>query len=217
MPPRLILFNKPFGMLSQFTDPEDRHPTLQQALTAPGFRPAGRLDHDSEGLLVLTDQGLLQARIADPRHKLPKTYWVQVEGDPDDGALEALQQGVELRDGLTRPSTVRRLPTDFTLWPRDPPIRFRAKIPTTWIEVVLREGRNRQIRRMTAAVGYPTLRLVRAAVGPLSLDGLGPWESRTVPVPTTLWSVKTPSPPARVDGASPSRFGLSRGKPRKSP
>ena len=190
-------------MLSQFTDPDGRHPTLKEAFTAQGYRPAGRLDHDSEGLLVLTDQGVLQARIADPRHKLPKTYWVQVEGIPEEGALMALRQGVELRDGRTRPAEVKRLPLDFSLWPRDPPIRFRAKIPTTWIQLVIREGRNRQVRRMTAAVGHPTLRLVRAAIGPLTLEGLLPGEYRTTSVPEVFKGFERPSVPKGRGGKRP--------------
>ena len=212
MPHSLILFNKPYGVLSQFTDPDGRHPTLRNYLSCPGMRPAGRLDHDSEGLLVLTDQGILQARIADPRQKLPKTYWVQVEGRPDETALAALRGGVLLRDGITRPAELRVLPEGFTLWDRDPPIRHRARIPTTWIEIILREGRNRQVRRMTAAVGYPTLRLIRVAVGPLTLEGLRTGESRTVEVPAVLWSKTRPSG-GRQDG----RFlRVSRGKPRNS-
>ena len=179
--PRLILFNKPYGVLPQFTDrgsPSSR-PTLSDFIDVPGVYPAGRLDRDSEGLLLLTDDGSLQARIADPRYKLAKTYFVQVEGVPDDDALAALRAGVALNYGLTRPAEVARIEPP-ALWPRDPPIRVRAAIPDSWIELTLREGRNRQVRRMTAAVGHPTLRLVRWRIGDWSLDGLAPgaWRHR---------------------------------------
>lgn len=178
--PRLILFNKPYGVLPQFTDrgsPSSR-PTLSDFIDVPGVYPAGRLDRDSEGLLLLTDDGSLQARIADPRYKLAKTYFVQVEGVPDDDALAALRAGVALNYGLTRPAEVARIEPP-ALWPRDPPIRVRAAIPDSWIELTLREGRNRQVRRMTAAVGHPTLRLVRWRIGDWSLDGLAPGAWRT--------------------------------------
>jgi len=168
----LILFNKPFNVLSQFTDKDGRR-TLSQFIDVPEVRPAGRLDYDSEGLLLLTDDGALQTHIADPKHRLPKTYWVQVEGAPTDAALEPLRHGVQLNDGRTRPAAARLLP-EPVLWPREPPIRFRRNIPTTWIELTLREGRNRQVRRMTAAIGFPTLRLVRVAIGPYALDDLQP-------------------------------------------
>jgi 23S rRNA pseudouridine2457 synthase len=182
--PRLILFNKPFNVLCQFTDPGGR-PTLADYIPLPGVYAAGRLDYDSEGLLVLTDDGRLQQRIADPRHKLPKTYWAQVEHSPDEAALERLRRGVELRDGMTRPAQARLIaPPD--IWPRDPPIRERKSIPTAWIELTIREGRNRQVRRMTAAVGHPTLRLVRVAVGPWTLDDLAPGEWREAEVPAEL-------------------------------
>lgn len=174
----LILFNKPYGVLSQFTDREQGRPTLADFIRINRIRPAGRLDFDSEGLLLLTDDGGLQARIADPRHKLPKVYWAQVEGIPSDQALEKLRRGVMLNDGPTRPAGVRRIEDPGELWSRDPPIRYRARIPTAWIELVLREGRNRQVRRMTAAVGHPTLRLVRRAIGPWKLEGLVPGQWR---------------------------------------
>lgn len=168
----LILFNKPYQVLTQFTDKEARK-TLADFISVPKVRPAGRLDYDSEGLLLLTDDGALQAQIADPKHKLPKTYWVQVEGVPDEAALESLRRGIMLNDGRTRPAGARVIP-EPALWPRDPPIRFRKNVATSWIELILSEGRNRQVRRMTAAVGLPTLRLVRVAVGPYRLDGLEP-------------------------------------------
>ena len=171
----LILFNKPYDVLSQFTDrgsPTTRA-TLSDFIDMPGVYPAGRLDRDSEGLLLLTDDGRLQARIADPKFKLPKTYWVQVEGVPDDAALAALRDGVMLKDGPTRPAEVERLDAP-DIWPRTPPIRFRASIPDTWIALTIREGRNRQVRRMTAAVGHPTLRLIRRRIGEWTLDDLAP-------------------------------------------
>ncbi|MDR6789787.1 23S rRNA pseudouridine2457 synthase [Sphingomonas sp. BE138] len=171
----LILFNKPYDVLSQFTDrgaPTTRA-TLSDYIDVPGVYPAGRLDRDSEGLLLLTDDGRLQARIADPKFKLPKTYWVQVEGVPDDAALAALRTGVLLKDGPTRPAEVERLDAP-AIWPRTPPIRYRASIPDTWIALTIREGRNRQVRRMTAAVGHPTLRLIRRRIGGWMLDDLAP-------------------------------------------
>jgi 23S rRNA pseudouridine2457 synthase len=171
--PRLILFNKPHGVLSQFSDEGSGHPTLADYIAVPGVYPAGRLDRDSEGLLLLTDDGGLQARIADPRYKLAKTYWVQVEGEPDDAAIAALRDGVRLKDGVTRPATAERIDPP-ALWPRDPPVRFRKSVPDCWIALTIREGRNRQVRRMTAAVGHPTLRLVRWRIGDWTLDGLAP-------------------------------------------
>lgn len=174
---RLILLNKPYGYLSQFT-PEGRWQGLKALLPVPGVYVAGRLDADSEGLLLLTDDGSLQARIADPKHKLPKTYWVQVEGEPTGDALEQLRRGVRYADFTTLPCNVRPIDPPPVLWERDPPIRFRKAIPTTWLEVVLREGKNRQIRRMTALVGFPTLRLIRYAVGAATLDGLAPGDWR---------------------------------------
>lgn len=175
----LLLFNKPFGVLCQFS-PEPNgppRPTLAAFVDRPGVYPAGRLDHDSEGLLLLTDDGRLQSRITDPRFKMPKTYLVQVEGDPDDTALEPLRRGVQLKDGPTLPADVRRIDPPV-LWPRDPPVRFRKSVPDCWLELTIREGRNRQVRRMTAAAGFPTLRLVRWRIGEWSLEGIAPGEWR---------------------------------------
>ncbi|MEI4261122.1 pseudouridine synthase [Roseovarius sp. D0-M9] len=170
---RLILLNKPHGVLSQFTDEGSGHPTLADYVNVPGVYPAGRLDRDSEGLLILTDDGKLQARIADPKFKKPKTYLAQVEGVPDDAALAALAKGVTLKDGPTQPARVRRIePPD--LWPRVPPVRYRKSVPDSWIELTITEGRNRQVRRMTAYVGHPTLRLVRWRIGDWTLDGIAP-------------------------------------------
>jgi 23S rRNA pseudouridine2457 synthase len=176
---RLILFNKPYGMLSQFTDEGSGHPTLAACIDVPGVYPAGRLDRDSEGLLLLTGDGRLQARIADPKYKLAKTYLAQVEGIPDDAALDRLRKGVELKDGLTRPAEAERIDPP-SLWPRDPPVRFRKSVPDSWLKLTIREGRNRQVRRMTAAVGFPTLRLVRWSAGEWNLEGLAPGNWREV-------------------------------------
>ncbi|MBA4754140.1 MAG: rRNA large subunit pseudouridine synthase E [Sphingobium sp.] len=177
----LILFNKPFNVLCQFT-PEPNGPerqTLKDYIDVPGVYPAGRLDTDSEGLLLLTDDGRLQARIADPRFKMPKTYLAQVEGEPDEAALDALRRGVTLKDGRTLPAEVERI-DDPALWPRDPPVRFRKTVADCWISLTIREGKNRQVRRMTAAVGHPTLRLVRWAIGEWTLEGVQPGEWREV-------------------------------------
>jgi 23S rRNA pseudouridine2457 synthase len=178
--PVLIAFNKPHGVLCQFTDR-----SIPPRRTLAGFGlpadvyPAGRLDFDSEGLLLLTDDGALAHRLADPRHKQPKTYWLQVEGEPDARQLDALRDGVELNDGATLPAQVERIEPP-ALWPRDPPVRFRKAIPTSWLSLTLREGRNRQVRRMTAAVGFPTLRLIRVRIGDYALDGLAPGETRVL-------------------------------------
>ncbi|MBX9965664.1 MAG: pseudouridine synthase [Burkholderiales bacterium] len=177
--PRVILFNKPYGVLCQFTDTAGRR-TLKDYIDVPDVYAAGRLDTDSEGLVVLTDDGVLQARLADPKHKQPKTYWVQVEGSPDDAALEPLRRGVRLNDGPARPAAARCIAEPADLWPRDPPIRERRHIPTAWLELELTEGRNRQVRRMTAAIGFPTLRLVRCRVGNWQLDDLAPGRWRDV-------------------------------------
>lgn len=180
---RLILFNKPYGVLSQFTDRAQGRPTLADYIPITDIRVAGRLDFDSEGLLLLTDDGRLQARIADPRYKMDKIYWAQVEGSPSNADLESLRVGIMLNDRPTRPAKARLLEEPADLWSRDPPIRYRATIPTRWIEISLREGRNRQVRRMTAAAGFPTLRLIRRAIGRWTLNGLAPGQWREVQVP----------------------------------
>ena len=183
--PTLIVFNKPYGVLCQFTRDGDR-PTLKDYIGVPGVYPAGRLDTDSEGLLVLTDLGRWQTRIAEPRGKMPKTYWAQVEGVPDEPALEQLRRGVELGDFVSLPADVRPIAEPANLWPRTPPIRVRAQIPTSWLEIVINEGKNRQVRRMTAKVGYPTLRLVRARIGPWALEDLQPGAWRESAPPPVL-------------------------------
>ncbi len=175
---RILLLNKPYDVLCQFTDSQDRH-TLAEFIGDKGFYPAGRLDRDSEGMVLLTDDGALQHCIAHPKHKMPKTYWVQVEGEPDESALQQLRDGVVLKDGVTLPASVKRL-AEPEIWPRIPPIRYRASIPTSWLMLTISEGRNRQVRRMTAAVGFPTLRLIRCAIGPWQLDELQPGQWREV-------------------------------------
>ncbi|NWF35834.1 pseudouridine synthase [Mariprofundus sp. KV] len=170
-----LRFNKPYQVLSQFTDETGRK-ALADFIDMPGIYAAGRLDRDSEGLLLLTSDGLLQNRISHPDYKLYKIYWVQVDGQISDQALQKLREGVQLKDGMTLPAQVEEIPPPASLWPRDPPIRERAEIPTSWIQIEICEGRNRQVRRMTAAVGFPTLRLIRYAIGPISLEGLNPGE-----------------------------------------
>lgn len=179
----LIAFNKPYGVLCQFTDRSTPpRPTLAGFGLPPGIYAAGRLDHDSEGLLLLTDDGPLAHRLTDPRHKQPKTYWVQVEGEPDEGRLSRLAGGVQLNDGITLPARAAAIQPP-ALWPRDPPVRFRKTVPDGWLSLTITEGRNRQVRRMTAAVGLPTLRLVRVSIGPHGLDDLSPGQWREVVAP----------------------------------
>lgn len=173
---KLVFLNKPYGVLSQFT-PEGKWRALDEFIPVKDVYVAGRLDADSEGLLILTDDGKLQAKIADPKHKLVKTYWAQVEGVPDEVALDRLRAGIRLSDFTAQPAKVRRIDEPPGLWQRDPPIRYRAAIPTSWLEIRIAEGKNRQVRRMTAAIGYPTLRLIRAAIGAVTVEGLalGQW------------------------------------------
>lgn len=215
--PRLILLNKPYGVLPQFTDDQGR-PTLAELVPVKGVYAAGRLDRDSEGLLALSDDGPLIARIAAPANKMPKTYWVQVEGVPTDEALEALRRGVALKDGPTLPAEARRMEEPEALWPRDPPVRYRAAIPTSWIALTIREGRNRQVRRMTAAVGFPTLRLIRWAIGDWTLDGLAPGQWREVPQPpaTPSTGAKTPAPTGKRAPVKPRRTAAPRSAPSRS-
>ena len=172
---KLILFNKPFGVICQFS-PDDKHPSLAEYIPIKKVYAAGRLDHDSEGLLLLTDDGRLQNKISHPKNKMQKTYWVQVDNEVTEQAIQQLMQGVELKDGLTKPAIAKRIDEPDNLWTRDPPIRVRKNIPTDWIELTIKEGRNRQIRRMTAAVGFPTLRLIRVKIGEWGLGELLPGE-----------------------------------------
>lgn len=212
--PALLLLNKPFRVLTQFTS-DDGKATLRDFIHAPGMRPAGRLDYDSEGLVLLTDSGSLQTKLADPRWKQSKTYLVQVEGEVTDSALERLHRGVKLNDGPTLPAEAERIDEPEWLWPRDPPIRFRKAIAATWLKLTIREGRNRQVRRMTAAVGCPTLRLIRYSVGPWTLQGLAPGESRKVASAEVEAFLKG-SPDSLNRGAVKSRYrpAASRASPR---
>lgn len=212
---KIILFNKPWGVLSQFTDKEGR-PTLAQYIRLPGFYPAGRLDHDSEGLLLLTDDGQVQHHIAHPANKLEKTYWVQVEGAPTSYALSKLSQGVELNDGMTLPARVRLIPAP-RLWEREVPVRERKTIPTQWLEISITEGRNRQVRRMTAAVGHPTLRLVRVRIGNWTLEDIAPgkYQIETLSLPKSASTVRRPGTSARrgTGAAKPPARGTKAGQP----
>lgn len=183
--PRLILFNKPFNVLSQFTGAEPDQ-TLSHYIRLPGFYPAGRLDKDSEGLLLLTDCGQTQQRISNPRFKLPKTYWAQVEGNISDEALATLRRGVTLNDGHTKPAQAERI-TEPLLWPRTPPVRVRKSVPDSWLALTISEGRNRQVRRMGAATGFPVLRLIRVRIGAWTLYGLQPGEYRILQLPAQWW------------------------------
>ena len=182
---RLVRFNKPYDVLPQFTDRGTNTPrqTLSDYIDCPGIYPAGRLDRDSEGLMLLTDNGRLQARISDPKHKMAKTYLVQVEGMPDETAFQALRDGITLKDGPTAPALAEPITEPLNLWPRTPPIRVRKSVPDSWLQLSITEGRNRQVRRMTAAVGHPTLRLIRWRIGDWSLDDLPPGQWDTVPPP----------------------------------
>ena len=192
--PQVLLFNKPYGVLCQFS-PSRNHPTLGGFLPQRDVYPAGRLDADSEGLVILTADGALQHRITDPRHKLPKTYVAQVEGMPSEGALKQLRAGVDLGDFVTLPARVSLAEPPAWLWPRVPPVRFRRRIPTTWLEITLIEGKNRQVRRMTAAVGYPTLRLIRYRVGDWTIEGIAPGAWRERRVTLAPWRRRAGTPP----------------------
>lgn len=180
----LILFNKPFGVISQFREHE-KHPALTEYISDKNVYPAGRLDHDSEGLLILTDEGDIQHCLSHPNHKQEKTYWVQVEGEITDEALQLLSTGIKLKDGLTKPAKAKKMAKP-EIWARNPPVRYRAEIPTSWCELSIKEGKNRQVRRMTAAVGFPTLRLIRYSVGDFTINGLAPGEWRNIATPQSL-------------------------------
>ncbi len=200
----LLLFNKPFQVLSQFTSTDGKK-SLSDFLRAPGVRAAGRLDYDSEGLLLLTDAGALQTRLADPKWKVEKVYLAQVEAEVTEAALERLRKGVQLNDGPTLPARAERIEEPEWLWPRTPPIRFRKDIPTSWIRLAIREGRNRQVRRMTAAVGFPTLRLVRWSVGPWTVEGLSPAQYREVDERDIEGFMRERSPPPQLSRAPQGR------------
>ena len=207
----LILFNKPYGVISQFSEHE-KHTPLSGFISEKDFYPAGRLDHDSEGLLILTDEGKVQHCLSHPKHKQAKTYWVQVEGEITDAALAELEKGVNLKDGLTKPAKAQKM-DEPELWPRDPPVRFRAEIPTSWCELIITEGKNRQVRRMTAAVGFPTLRLVRYAIGDFTIDSLSPGEWRKMPTPQQLRQLSEQADAIKLLGSS--RHRRSNHSPRK--
>ncbi|MEO8103273.1 MAG: pseudouridine synthase [Betaproteobacteria bacterium] len=181
----LIAFNKPYGVICQFS-PSGGKPTLKDFIDVPGVYPAGRLDTDSEGLLLLTDDGILQARIADPARTVVKTYWVQVDGEPTDADVEPLREGLDVGEFVTAPAQARLMAPPANLWPRDPPVRVRQNIPTAWLEIGIAEGKNRQIRRMTARIGYPTLRLLRVSIGSWRLEGIAPGKWRIVDVPAEM-------------------------------
>ncbi|NWK78345.1 pseudouridine synthase [Aquitalea sp. LB_tupeE] len=214
--PALFLFNKPYGVICQFSRHE-LHPTLKDHISTPGIYPAGRLDTDSEGLLLLTGEGALQHRISDPRWKLPKTYWVQVEGRASEEQLAALRAGVDLGDFVTRPAQVRQIDPP-ALWERKPPVRFRKTVPDCWLEIIISEGKNRQVRRMTAKVGLPTLRLVRAAIGPWQLGDMQPGELRSIEVnledlPALSHAERLSKPTPLAQGKAGSGAGQTRAQP----
>ena len=212
---RVLLFNKPFQVMSQFSEHEGKE-TLARFISQPSLYPAGRLDFDSEGLLLLTGNGQLQHLLTDPKHKLPKTYWVQVEGEISSDAIAQLSTGVDLKDGKTLPARARML-DEPALWERHPPIRHRANIPTSWLELTITEGRNRQVRRMTAAVGFPTLRLVRVAIGPWSIQTLAPGDSCWAPVPDSVASRLKPAADSTSGTRNRSRQPKRNDKPGGSP